>query len=119
MTTLEIDTYLILAKIFFEPGGAAGTEGGTGSQGGGAASGTDEFFQKVGNMLTSFRESTQAIVIPLGALCIAFCAFQIISAGNTQETSRAKSWLIGIVIGMALWFFAPTLAATIASLAQS
>lgn len=116
MSSFDTGVYLALERIFLEP-----ANGGTGTQEGtaGTAATTGEFFQKVGNILTTFRTSTQAVLIPLAALCIAICAFKIIVADNQQETSRAKSWLIGIIIGMALWFFAPVLANTIATLAQA
>ena len=78
-----------------------------------------EFFQKLADLLTNFKDAMGTIVVPLGALAVAFCAFKIIQCSNDRDVSSAKSWLIVIIIGVLLFYFAEDLISSFASLAQS
>ena len=76
-----------------------------------------EFFTNLADLITQFRNGMASIVGPIAILCVAFCAIKIIMADNPRELQTAKSWLIGIVIGVILFYFAPSLIDSISALA--
>lgn len=76
-----------------------------------------EFFTNLANLLNQFRQAMGTIVGPIAILCVAFCAIKIIMADNPREVQTAKSWLIGIIIGVILFYFAPSLINSISALA--
>ena len=52
-------------------------------------------------------------------VCVAICAFKILIASNQNEVGSAKKWLIGILVAVVLFYFAPVLINTIAEAAKT
>lgn len=77
------------------------------------------FFSKLAQVLRNFKASMATIIVPLGALAAGICAVRIMIADNKQEVASAKSWLIGIVIGVLLFYFAGELIQAFADLASA
>ena len=77
------------------------------------------FFTKLATVLRNFKASMGTIIVPLAALAAAFCAVQIIIADNPREVQTAKSWLLGIVVGVLLFYFAGDLIQAFADLAKT
>lgn len=69
----------------------------------------DVVFTQLKDLFKSLYENLGTIVGPIAILAVAICAVKIIMADNAREVQTAKSWLIGIVIGILLFYLAPTL----------
>lgn len=77
------------------------------------------FFTALGKIVTEFRTGFGNIFLPVAIVCVAICAFKILIASNQNEVGSAKKWLIGILVAVVLFYFAPVLINTIAEAAKT
>lgn len=78
-----------------------------------------DFFTALGKIVTEFRTGFGIIFLPVAIVCVAICAFKILIASNQNEVGSAKKWLIGILVAVVLFYFAPVLINTIAEAAKT
>lgn len=78
-----------------------------------------DFFTALGKIVTEFRTGFGNIFLPVAIVCVAICAFKILIASNQNEVGSAKKWLIGILVAVVLFYFAPVLINTIAEAAKT
>ena len=77
-----------------------------------------EFFTHLANLLEQIQESMGTIVGPIAVICVAICAIKIIIADNPREIQSAKAWLIAIIVGVILFYGAPSLIKSISEVAK-
>ena len=71
---------------------------------------------KAKKVLDTFMLALQSIATPLAVLALGACGIMYIFANSAQEGAKIKSWIIKIVIGIALLYFAQTFVETIISI---
>ena len=71
---------------------------------------------KASSLLKTFYGYAKTIALPLAILAIGICAMKLILADNPSETSKAKTWLITIIVALCLLFLADPIVTTISNL---
>ena len=75
-----------------------------------------EIFTKLKQILDNLYTNFKTIVGPIAVLAVAICAIKIIMAENDRSVQSAKTWLIGIIIGLIIFYLAPTIVSTFSAL---
>lgn len=73
---------------------------------------------KAGDVLDTFSNALRQIATPLAVLALGACGIMYIFANSAQEGAKIKSWIVKIVIGIGLLYFAETFVHTIISIVQ-
>ena len=77
-----------------------------------------ETVTKATNVLDTFSEALRQIATPLAVLALGACGIMYIFANSAQEGAKIKSWIIKIVIGIGLLYFAQTFVKTVINIVQ-
>ena len=73
---------------------------------------------KATDVLDTFMTALQKIASPLAVLALGACGIMYIFANSAQEGAKIKSWIIKIVIGIGLLYFAETFVKTVINIVQ-
>lgn len=68
---------------------------------------------KATKVLNTFSDALRQIATPLAVLALGACGIMYIFANSAQEGAKIKSWIIKIVIGIGLLYFAQTFVDTV------
>lgn len=68
---------------------------------------------KATKVLNTFSDALRQIATPLAVLALGACGIMYIFANSAQEGAKIKSWIIKIVIGIGLLYFAQTFVNTV------
>lgn len=58
------------------------------------------------SLLTTAYNHLKTLATPVAILMIGFCAFKLFVASDPQSVKQAKSWLITIIVALALLYLA-------------
>lgn len=73
----------------------------------------------VTSLVTDVIAKVRTVATPIGGLCATFCGVKLLSASDPQSVKSAKSWLITIVIALAVLYLAPTLINTVVNVLET
>lgn len=75
-----------------------------------------EVFNQLKLIFENLYNNFKTIVGPIAILAVAICSIKIIIAENDRSVQSAKNWLIGIIIGLIIFYLAPAIVSTFSAL---
>lgn len=74
-----------------------------------------DMFSSVVTFIDDLTSSVKALVTPIAVLAMIICGIMWIGSSEPSTSSKAKSWLIRILIGLAIVYLADVVIAAVAS----
>lgn len=81
--------FLNLLKIYFDEGDGVGSA-----------------VDKASSLLNTAYGHLKTLATPVAILMIGFCAFKLLTASDPQSVKQSKSWLMTIIVALALLYLA-------------
>lgn len=72
-------------------------------------------FGSVVKLIENLTSSVMQLVTPIAVLSMVICGIMWVGSSDPQTSSKAKSWLIRILIGMAIVYLANTVVSAVAT----
>lgn len=72
----------------------------------------------VNGLIYDIIGKVKIIVTPVASLCAIICGVKLLMASDPQSVRSAKTWLITIIVALAVVYLAPTLITTIISIVE-
>ena len=78
-----------------------------------------ELFDKLAGIIKDIYFGSRFLIGSIAVFYLGICGYRYMRAENEQEVNKTKQWMLGICIGLALYFTAPFAVKVLAKAVQA